>query len=135
MAESGHKTDFPDRNAIRDFLRTIKPDAPAMFRELEGVSLGGIDKWYRDAEKGGTEISATNLLRVVLSFRKVPEFAAWLTGYASPVGETTHTDDDTDDAIRVSKAAIAAADKHPPQKTSGHQPGGKKGPGRRVSGR
>lgn len=57
-----------------------------MFRAVEGVSLGAVDKWYRDSEKGGNEISATNLLRVVLTLKKVPEFAAWLAGYG-----TTHS--------------------------------------------
>lgn len=64
-----------------------------MFKALDGVSMGAVDKWYRDTEKGGNEISATNLLRVVISLGRVEEFAGWLGGYASRVGVTAHTDD------------------------------------------
>lgn len=117
MPENGHKSGFPSRDDIRDFMRTLRPDAPSMYRALDGVvSIGAVDKWYRDTEKGGNEVSATNLLLVVLALDKVPEFSAWLSSYASPVGETGHLDTPAtakqlqaaDELIEGTKADLAA---------------------------
>lgn len=94
MPEQGHKPDFPGRDELHAFLQTLKGEPGAMFKALDGVAHGTVEKWYREKEKGGTEITSVYLLRVLLTLGAVDLFAEWLRDYASPVGETLHQDDD-----------------------------------------
>lgn len=90
MPESGHKSEFPGRDELHAFLQTLKGEPGAMFKALDDVAHGTVEKWYREKEKGGTEITSVYLLRVLLTLGAVDLFAEWLKGYASPVGETLH---------------------------------------------
>lgn len=92
MAKSGHKTDFPDQKAITAFLRTLLSEErnQVWLADEARVKYNTLTNWFTEDPP---DMSAINLLRLVIAADAVDEFALWLKDFRaedSPVGETSH---------------------------------------------
>ena len=81
MPDDGHKTDFPSKADIADFLDRFGTHDQIASRS--GVARSTLQKWHLAA---GKDIGAVKLLRVILSHDNgISELAAWLRLYRPSV--------------------------------------------------
>lgn len=75
MPDENHKPEFPSQLELTTFLKGIGFDGPDALQKASGVPYQTVAKWYRSKP---SEMSAVNLIRVVLATKKTREFTLWI---------------------------------------------------------
>ena len=117
LDDRGHISAFPDQLAIAAFLRDLGPTQVEM-AEQAGIKYNALTNWFTSEP---SEMSAVNLLRLVIALGAEQRLAEWLRSCRDSPVLLTQAERDALEALEPAASAVREA--RPKQRAAGRRRG------------